>query len=52
MAFVIAAPEFVVAAAADLANIGSTINSASAERTDRRKFARQALDTPPPNSAD
>jgi PE family len=30
MAFVIAAPEFVTAAASDLANIGSTIGAASA----------------------
>ncbi len=30
MSFVIAAPEFVSAAATDLANIGSTINTANA----------------------
>ena len=29
MSFVIAAPEFVTAAASDLANIGSTLNAAS-----------------------
>ncbi|MGA7055186.1 MAG: PE domain-containing protein, partial [Mycobacterium sp.] len=33
MSFVIAAPEFVTAAASDLANIGSTLNAANAAAT-------------------
>ena len=32
MSFVIAAPEFVTAAASDLANIGSTLNAANTFR--------------------